>query len=95
MSWSRSRIVRAGAVCAALTVLGGCADYLNHRDTITLAAGNAVAANRAIHTVDPQATRGQRTRIYADGKWVNNTMVWYHGRPKPQELNVGGIINSQ
>ena len=42
------------AVGALVTLLlSGCADYLNHRDAITLAAGDAVQHNQAVHTIDP------------------------------------------
>ncbi|NEY91256.1 hypothetical protein [Tabrizicola oligotrophica] len=33
--------------------LAGCADYLNHSDTITFGAGDAAEANTAIQTIYP------------------------------------------
>ncbi len=36
-----------------LIALAGCADPLARRDTIAFSSGNAVAANRAIQTIDP------------------------------------------
>ena len=86
MSSSSSTMRKCGlmlALLAPLAGLGGCADYLNHRDTITLAAGNAVAVNRAIHTIDPQARRAEDTTIQTDGKYVSNVMDIYHSRPVP------------
>jgi hypothetical protein len=45
----------AKALVGVIVILGlaGCADYLNRRDSITLGAGNAAAANTAIHTINP------------------------------------------
>ncbi len=34
----------------AMFLATGCADSLDHRDNISVAAGNAAAANTAIHT---------------------------------------------
>ena len=41
------------AVLAGLLFLGGCADYMSHRDTVTVGAGSAKQANIGIHTVQP------------------------------------------
>ena len=39
---------------AATTLLGACTDmYLDRRDTVSFAAGDAVAANKVAHMVDP------------------------------------------
>jgi hypothetical protein len=50
-----SRLIAAALGTAMLGgVLGGCSDlYLDRRDTIALSAGDAIAANRALQTVDP------------------------------------------
>jgi hypothetical protein len=57
---------------AALS-LGGCAEsdlhqYLGHTDTLTVGAGNAHAANRAIHEVDHWPETSRRTQIDLDGR---------------------------
>jgi hypothetical protein len=57
---------------AALS-LGGCAEsdlhqYLGHTDTLTVGAGNAQAANRAIHEVDHWPETSRRTQIDLDGR---------------------------
>jgi hypothetical protein len=46
---------------AAALPAAGCADYLNHRDTVALAAGDAVNANGAIETIDPWPRNVDRT----------------------------------
>lgn len=67
--------------CGAAALLSGCADYLNHRDTITFGAGNAMEANKAIHIAQPFNPQSQNTRIYADGRRVGRVMTEYNGGP--------------
>jgi len=50
--------------------LGGCADYLERRDTVTFAAGEAQAWNRVVHTSDPWPPYVTNTRITSDGERV-------------------------
>ena len=54
------------AVLALLSV-SGCADYQNHRDTVTLGAGNAAEANLAIQTVTPFPPNVGQTHIDTPG----------------------------
>lgn len=60
-----SRNSGTGVVMAAslllLLLLGGCTDYLNRMDTASIAAGDAVRANREIHTVDPWPPHAEDT----------------------------------
>jgi hypothetical protein len=54
---------------AAATVLGGCTDmYLDRRDTVSFAAGDAVAANKVVHMVDPWPARAGDRNIAFDGE---------------------------
>jgi hypothetical protein len=46
------RALRLAAGLLALAV-AGCNAYLERRETIASYAGDAVAANRAVHTIDP------------------------------------------
>ena len=67
---SRRNSWRLPLLAVLLTSLAGCADYANHRDTVTLAAGDAVAANAAIQTIDPWPRGAERTVILADGRRI-------------------------
>lgn len=61
----------AAAVMLAGALLSACRDsnpYLSRRDTIRLGAGDAMAHNRAVHTIDPWPAYAKDTRIDADGK---------------------------
>ena len=63
---SRNRIMLA--LVAIGPLLGGCADYLNHYDTVTLAEGDAPHHNVMLHTVDPFNPASKNTKIEGDGK---------------------------
>jgi hypothetical protein len=66
---------RLSAILAGMVALsvGGCAEsdlhqYLGHSDTLTVGAGNAQVANRAIHEVDHWPETSRKTQIDMDGK---------------------------
>jgi hypothetical protein len=75
MSRNKTRI-ESLAICAALLaagITGACTaeqrhEYLAHSDTQTLDAGDAVAANKATHTINPWPAASQKTQIDMDGK---------------------------
>ena len=50
--------------------LAGCADYMNHRDSVTLGAGNAVEGNIGLHTIDPFPADAYDTDIDRQGTEV-------------------------
>lgn len=62
-----------------LALLSGCADYLNHRDSITFGLGNAVEANKGIHIIDPMNPQSDNTRVYADGRRLAKVIGDYYG----------------
>src|SRR5215210_2304453 len=67
---SRSN-ARGGAIAAlALTLFtSACTDmYLDRRDTVSFAAGDAVAANKVTHMVDPWPVRAGDRNIPHDGE---------------------------
>nr|WP_196776301.1 MULTISPECIES: hypothetical protein [Rhizobium] len=73
-------------VLIVVSLVSGCADYMNHRDSITFGLGNAVEANKAIHTQDPFPPQAQRTRIASDGKVIRRVV---------NEYQTGGSVNMQ
>ena len=50
---SKNRITASIVLVVAAASLSGCADYLNHYDTVTLEAGNAQKHNQLLHTTVP------------------------------------------
>ena len=71
MSSSASkRLAWIGPVLFAVAAVGGCAEpdlYLDRRDTISLHAGDAVAANIAVQTIDPWPRVAGNRDIPANG----------------------------
>ena len=68
MSPSNSRALTIVAL-AATTLLGACTDmYLDRRDTVSFAAGDATAANKITHMVDPWPVRAGDRNIPHDGE---------------------------
>ena len=66
---SRSNMRGAILALAATTLLGACTDmYLDRRDTVSFAAGDAVAANKVTHMVDPWPVRAGGRNIAFDGE---------------------------
>jgi hypothetical protein len=66
---SRSNFRGAILALAGSTVLGGCTDmYLDRRDTVSFAAGDAVAANKVTHMIDPWPPYAGDRNIAFDGE---------------------------
>lgn len=55
------------ALAAGVGGLAGCREYLDRRDTLTLASGDAPAHNAAVHTIDPWPPHASRPRMRYDG----------------------------
>ncbi|MEJ0074676.1 MAG: hypothetical protein WDO17_04380 [Alphaproteobacteria bacterium] len=64
---SRSNFLGAILALAAAPLLGGCM-YLDHRDTVSFAAGDAVAANKVTQMVDPWPPYAGNRNIAFDGE---------------------------
>ncbi|WP_245268721.1 hypothetical protein [Mesorhizobium loti] len=65
-------------------LLAGCAaDYLNHYDSITLAAGDTQKYNSLLQTVDPFNPASKNTRIGDDGVRAANVVQKYRSPPPP------------
>jgi hypothetical protein len=77
------------ALLAAM-LLGGCADYMNHRDSITLGAGNAMAANLGVHTIKAFPPDAKNTNIRVDGAKVHQAYKRYIEPCDPQVVTCNG-----
>lgn len=60
--------IRVLAAAAAAAGVGGCADYLNHHDSVALRAGDAQRSNRVIQTTDPWPPYVKNTDVDVDGQ---------------------------
>ena len=83
-----SNPLRAVALVVALVTLGGCSEYLDRRDTIALAGGDAVMTNRVTQMVDPWPLAYTR---YRTGKVIppvgTGTGTAYQPPPTPAPNN--------
>ena len=82
MSAGRGFIV----VALAAATLSGCADgdpfeaYVQRTDKVTVTAGNQLAANEAIQTIDPWPRYVRNTRIPGDGARMVGAINCYESR---------------
>ena len=94
---NKARLVGLGAAAGLALSVSGCADYMNHRDSVTLAAGDAMYANRGVHVENPFPPRANDERIVGDGKRAATIMDGYQEKAEapqpPQPLQV--ILNQQ
>jgi hypothetical protein len=67
-----------------LMALGGCVDYLERRDTITLAAGDAQNWNKVVHTADPWPPYVMNNHIPGDGKRTAQVIQRYSTGNSPE-----------
>jgi hypothetical protein len=72
--------VRAGAAAVLLgtMLLGGCSDiYMDHRDSIMLSAGDAVAANKTAQIYDPWPQHSRNVNYAANGQRMQSAVERY------------------
>jgi hypothetical protein len=72
-----SNAVRRLALAAVLATLAGCSEYLDHRETIALSAGNAVATNKVTHMVDPWPRASANRNIAFNGAKMETAVERY------------------
>ena len=92
----------AAALTVSMLTLGACRErkynrYLHARDTITLSAGDAVAHNKAVHTIDPWPAYARNPRHVTDGKRMMVGMERYQKNEslEPQGLSTNNVYDDQ
>ena len=90
MSPRTDRLTRLGAAAALALSLSAaaCTRHVERRETIAAHAGNAVAWNRAVHTIDPWPAAAARTDIEVSGRRVVDAIERYEA-PRPANGNGG------
>jgi hypothetical protein len=66
----------AGALALA-GLLASCSEYLDHRDTVSLNGGNAVAQNKIVQMVDPWPRESANRNIAHNGYVMESAMTRY------------------
>lgn len=87
-------IVALGALC------GACSDlYLDRRDTIALSAGEALARDKAVQTIDPWPPGSGNRRIAFNGQRMQAAIVRYRTNrviePRPMTTNSVVPVDTQ
>lgn len=67
----------AFGVFVLASALGGCAEYLDRRDTISELGGNAVATNMVTHMVDPWPAESANRNIAFNGPKMQSAVERY------------------
>lgn len=84
-------LLLAGTALAAASVMGGCREYFDERDTVSHVAGDAIAVNKATQTIErfPEAARQDRWR--SDGERARVAIERYKTRTvqEPQSIGTG------
>jgi len=98
----RPRTERAARALAAAVTLGGmlagCSDiYYDRRDTVALTAGDSIAANAALQTVDPWPAQSGNTTIAFNGQKMQSAVERYRtGRViQPVKPTTSDVQNQQ
>lgn len=93
------RSIAVVLVVSAAAVSGGCEDYLERRDTITLGVGDSVAVNKATQTISRWPAAAREDHWLSDGERARIAQSRYRARavPSPKTLENSGqseILNS-
>ena len=68
----------AAAAIVATMLLGGCSDiYMDHRDSISFTAGDAVEANKTAQIYDPWPQRSRNVNYAANGQRMQSAVERY------------------
>lgn len=96
------QLAMAAAIAVAMTTLSACREhrynrYLHARDTITLNAGDAIAHNKAVHTVDPWPAHARDPKHVTDGKRMMVGIERYQKNEslEPQGLSTNNVYDDQ
>jgi hypothetical protein len=74
---ARSETTRVALVLLLAMPATSCVDYLNHRDSVTLAAGDSLHANAAIQTINPWPYSSREKYVLYDGQYVKKRIDVY------------------
>ena len=80
---SKNKLLGLTALVAIAGFGSGCADYVNHYDTVTLEAGNAQKHNRLLHADDPFNPASEDVAIETDGTRAADAVRKYKDSQKP------------
>jgi hypothetical protein len=86
--------LRVASLFGIAAALAGCDHWLARRETISYQAGDAVAWNRAVHTIDPWPAASADTTIPLSGRRVTTVIERYESGV-PEETDASSGATSQ
>jgi hypothetical protein len=84
-----NKAARALSLAVALAMLGGCSEYTDRRDTISLNGGNAVATNIVTQMVDPWPAVSGDKNIAFNGQKMQSAVQRYRNNQIIQPVGTG------
>ncbi|HEV2559515.1 MAG TPA: hypothetical protein VGU45_12875 [Microvirga sp.] len=87
---TRPMLLRGLATSLLALGLAGCNSWLSHRETISYQAGDAVAWNRAVHTIDPWPAASRDTTIPTSGRRIARVIDAYENGETAQSAGKAG-----
>ena len=91
------RAALSGAFAGGLALavgLSGCNQYLDESDKIAMGVGDSVAANKAIHTINPWPHAATRTSQTTDGERLKKAIENYHTNKAANDNSSTGTTTS-
>ena len=86
-------LLRAAGLISAAALLAGCQSSFSRQETISLHAGDAVAWNKAVHTIDPWPVAASDTSIPVSGRRVAQAVENYeNGLAAPAAAPTLGFV---
>ena len=92
--YSVLRFSMAAGIAVTMLMLGGCREgqynrYRHARDTISLSAGDSVAHNKAVQTIDPWPVYARKRHQTTDGKRALLAMERYQKNESLEPQGMG------
>ncbi|HZD91713.1 MAG TPA: hypothetical protein VE224_16555 [Pseudolabrys sp.] len=90
-------LLRGLALAAVLVTLAGCSEYLDRRDSISINAGDALAADRVTMMVDPWPRVSADKNIRFNGDRMQSAVARYRTNRviSPQSDSTSGSFQAQ
>lgn len=90
-----NNILRTFTLAALLAALGGCSEYLDRRETISLGGGNSVATNKVSQMVDPWPRDSADRNIAFNGAKMETAVERYRANRVIPPQGIGTSNNYQ
>jgi hypothetical protein len=82
-------------IASVLTVLSGCSEYLDRRDTVSIHGGDAVATDKVTQMVDPWPPASAQKNIGFNGERMESALERYRTNRVYQPVGIGTAATYQ